>query len=80
MSHPRLSTSTKIGYAFGSVGTGGFSTVPGLLLLYYLTDELGVTALVAGMVVLLPKAWDVVLNPLVGNWSDHTQSRRPSSP
>ncbi len=49
--------------------------MPGLLLLYYLTDELGVTALVAGLVVLVPKAWDVVLNPLVGNWSDHTTSR-----
>jgi len=75
VSHPRLGLGTKIGYAFGSVGTGGFSTVPGLLLLYYLTDELGVTAVVAGLVVLLPKAWDVVLNPLVGNWSDHTESR-----
>jgi glycoside/pentoside/hexuronide:cation symporter, GPH family len=75
VSHPRLQVRTRIGYAFGSVGTGGFSTVPGLLLLYYLTDELGVTAAVAGLVVLLPKAWDVVLNPLVGNWSDHTTSR-----
>ena len=75
MSHPRLRVATKVGYAFGSVGTGGFSTVPGLLLLYYLTDELGVTAVVAGLVVLLPKAWDVVLNPLVGNASDHTSSR-----
>jgi Na+/melibiose symporter-like transporter len=75
VSHPRLRTGTKIGYAFGSVGTGGFSTVPGLLLLYYLTDELGVTAAAAGLVVLLPKAWDVVLNPMVGNWSDHTTSR-----
>lgn len=75
MSTPRLRLGTKVGYAFGSVGTGGFSTVPGLLLLYYLTDELGVTAVVAGLVVLVPKAWDVVLNPLVGHWSDHTQSR-----
>ena len=33
------------------------------------------SAVVAGLVVLLPKAWDVVLNPLVGNWSDHTTSR-----
>jgi Na+/melibiose symporter-like transporter len=71
----RLSTSHKIGYAAGSVGTGGFSTVPGLLLLYYLTDELGVAAAVAGLVVLLPKAWDVLLNPLVGSWSDRTTSR-----
>ncbi len=75
MGTPRLRLGTKVGYAFGSVGTGGFSTVPGLLLLYYLTDELGVTAVVAGLVVLVPKAWDVVLNPLVGHWSDHTESR-----
>ena len=37
---------------------------------------LGVVPLVGSIVVvLLPKAWDVVLNPLVGNWSDHTESR-----
>jgi glycoside/pentoside/hexuronide:cation symporter, GPH family len=72
----RVPRRNKIGYAFGSVGTGGFSTVPGLLLLYYLTDELGVAAALAGVVVLLPKAWDVVLNPLVGGWSDRTTSRR----
>lgn len=71
----RLSTRHKVGYAAGSVGTGGFATVPGLLLLYYLTDELGVAAAVAGLVVLLPKAWDVVLNPLVGSWSDRSTSR-----
>ena len=38
----------------GSVATGAFGTVPGLLLLPYLTDTLGVTALLAGLVVVLP--------------------------
>ena len=71
----RVSTRAKAGYAVGSIGTGGFSTVPGLLLLFFLTDELGVAAALAGVVVLLPKAWDVVLNPLVGGWSDRTTSR-----
>ena len=33
--------------------------MPGLLLLPYLTDTLGVTAGLAGLLVLLPKAWDV---------------------
>ena len=37
----RLTQSQRIGYALGSFGTGGFGTVPGLLLLYYLTDNLG---------------------------------------
>ena len=32
---------TLNGYAFGSVGTGVFSTVPGLVLAYFLTNTLG---------------------------------------
>ncbi|SDP63741.1 Na+/melibiose symporter [Pedococcus dokdonensis] len=66
------------GYALGSVATGAFGTVPGLLLLPYLTDRLGVAAGLAGAIVFLPKAWDVVLNPVAGRISDHTVS--PSGP
>lgn len=55
-----------LGYGLGSVGTGVFSAVPGLLLLYYLTDVLGVSAALAGVVLVVPKAWDVLLNPIVG--------------
>lgn len=66
----------RAGYAAGSVATGAFGTVPGLLLLPLLTDELGVAALVAGLVVLLPKAWDVVLNPVAGRVSDRTRDPR----
>jgi Na+/melibiose symporter-like transporter len=71
-----LSRRTVAGYAIGSVGTGGFSTLPGLLLAYYLTDVLGVAALAASLVVLLPKAWDVVIDPFVGNLSDASAHRR----
>ena len=59
-----------LSYATGAVGTGVFSTVPGLLLLYYLTDVVGVGAGVAALVLFLPKAWDAVLNPFVGSFSD----------
>lgn len=71
----RLTRGTRLGYALGSVGTAAFGTVPGLLLLYYLTDVLGVAAAVAGVVVFAPKAWDVVLNPYLGSLSDRTRSR-----
>lgn len=67
-----------LGYATGSVGTGLFSTVPGLLLLFYLTDTLGVPAAIAGLVVLLPKAWDAVFNPIVGALSDRDAQRSGS--
>lgn len=59
----------RSGYALGSLATGAFGTVPGLLLLPYLTDNLAVPAALAGLLVLLPKAWDVVLNPVVGRIS-----------
>jgi Na+/melibiose symporter-like transporter len=68
---------TLAGYATGSLVTGAFGTVPGLLLLPYLTDTLGVAAGVAGLLVLLPKAWDVLVNPVAGRLSDRRGDRRP---
>lgn len=65
------------GYSLGSLVTGAFGTVPGLLLLPYLTDTLGVAAGVAGLLVLLPKAWDVLVNPVAGRISDRGDDRRP---
>ncbi|MBA2954438.1 MFS transporter [Nocardioides sp. MAH-18] len=66
----------RIGYGSGSVATGAFGTVPGLMLLPYLTDSLGIAALAAGFIVFLPKAWDVVLNPIAGRISDRTVDPR----
>ena len=67
-----LSRGVRIGYGSGSVATGAFGTVPGLMLLPFLTDSLGIAALWAGLIVFLPKAWDVVLNPIAGRISDRT--------
>ncbi len=70
-----LPTGVRVGYSLGSLVTGAFGTVPGLLLLPYLTDSLGVAAGVGGLLVLLPKAWDVLVNPVAGRISDRTVSR-----
>lgn len=76
-----LPRGVRVGYGMGSVATGAFGTVPGLLLLPYLTDTIGVAAALAGVIVFLPKAWDVVLNPIAGRISDRSSSplgpRRP---
>src|SRR6478752_4914650 len=71
-----LPRSVRIGYGSGSVATGAFGTVPGLMLLPYLTDSLGIAALLAGLIVFLPKAWDVILNPIAGRISDRTVDPR----
>ena len=76
-----LPRSVRFGYATGSVATGAFGTVPGLMLLPFLTDSLGIAALGAGAIVFLPKAWDVVLNPIAGRISDRTvDARGPRRP
>ncbi|MBC9734845.1 MFS transporter [Nocardioides marmotae] len=76
-----LPRGVRIGYGSGSVATGAFGTVPGLMLLPFLTDSLGIAAVLAGVIVFLPKAWDVVLNPIAGRISDRsTDPRGPRRP
>lgn len=57
------------------MGTGLFASSSSILLLYYLTDTLGVAAALAGLVLFIPKFWDVVFDPLVGVASDRLRSR-----
>ncbi|MGL3804821.1 MFS transporter [Paeniglutamicibacter sp. R2-26] len=79
-SERQLSRKTVMTYALGSMGTGGFATLPGLVLIYYMTDTLGIAAIVAGLLVALAKAWDVLIDPVIGARSDNdlaaTGSRR----
>lgn len=65
-------------YAVGSLGTGGFATLPGLVLLYYLTDSLGVAAFAAGLIITAAKVWDVLIDPVIGARSDHQLAARGS--
>ncbi|MEZ6011413.1 MAG: MFS transporter [Hyphomonas sp.] len=62
-------------YATGSIGTGLFSTVPTVLLLYYCTETLHIPAAMAALTVFVPKAWSILWDPVVGAWSDNTVSR-----
>jgi GPH family glycoside/pentoside/hexuronide:cation symporter len=75
VSAPPLRRRLCIAYGAGSVGAGIFSTIPGLLLLFYLTDTLAVPAGLAGLAVFVPKLWDIITDPIVGAWSDRTSSR-----
>jgi Na+/melibiose symporter-like transporter len=74
----RLSAGTIARYATGSLGTGGFATLPGLVLTYYLTDSLGVAALAAGAVITIAKVWDVIIDPVIGAVTDRDLARHGS--
>ena len=71
----RLSRRVLLGYGIGSLGTGIYSSTPGVLLLFFMTDTLGIPASLAALGVSLPKFWDMIADPIVGGLSDRTRSR-----
>lgn len=62
-------------YAIGSIGSGLFATLPGVLLLYYLTDTIMLPALLAAIILLSPKILGIIIDPVVGQVSDRMQTR-----
>lgn len=72
--NPPLKAAGIGAYALGSLGTGLFSTVPAVLLLFYCTETLHIPAALAAVVVFVPKIWSIVWDPLVGLWSDRTRT------
>ncbi len=69
-----LSKKVLVGYAMGSIGTGIFNTVPSILLLFYMTDILGLRPIMAAAAVVVPKVLAVFTDPLMGALSDRTRS------
>jgi len=70
-----LRRGTVVRYAVGSVGTGGFGTLPGLVLLIYMTNTLGVSPAFAGAAFTVSKIWDVIIDPWIGARSDRSLAR-----
>lgn len=64
-----------IGYAAGSLGAGLYATAPGVILLYYMTQVLGLPFGLASLAILLPKLVVVIADPAIGIASDRTRSR-----
>jgi Na+/melibiose symporter-like transporter len=70
----RLPRRAVAGYALGSLGTGVYSTVPTVLLLFYCTEILQIPPAIAAAIVFAPKAWAVLWDPIVGTASDRSRS------
>lgn len=65
----------QIGYASGNLGKSLLWTSLEYLLLFYLTDLVGVPPATAGLMILLSLAWDGAINPLIGYWLDLRASK-----
>lgn len=77
----QLPTRLLVAYGTGSLFTSIFGTLPQVVLLFYMTSVLGIAPALAGAVVLVPKCFEVIFDPLLGLWSDSLRSpwgrRRP---
>lgn len=65
----------KFSYGIGDISNNLFIVTTGMYLLFFLTNVVGVNPALAGMMLLFPKLWDVVSDPIMGAISDITRSR-----
>ena len=64
-----------IAYGTGDIYGGGAFMIVGLLFLFYLTEVVGLSPALAGLVFGIGKIWDAISDPLMGYLSDRTKSR-----
>jgi len=73
-------TSVVVRYGAGQLGAQIFRDTPAVLLPMFMTTMLGVPAWLAGVVVLIPKLWLILCDPLVGAHSDRLKARYGRTP
>ena len=71
----KISRKTKLGFGAGEFSSSIFFTLTSFWLLNFLTDEVRLSAALAGTALLVGKIWDAAIDPFIGYISDHTRSR-----
>jgi len=71
----KLNLSTKLAYGAGDLGPAITANVMGFFLLFFFTNVAGISAGLAGTILMIGKIWDAINDPIVGVLSDRTRSR-----
>jgi glucuronide carrier protein len=71
----RLRTSNYLGYAAGDVANNFAFSMSSMFLLLYYTDVVGISAAVAGTLLLLVRVWDALADLFAGRVVDSTSTR-----
>ena len=74
-SSQRLSFVEKAGYSAADSGANFVFMTMILFQTNFYTDVFGITASAAAMILLWPKLWDAVVDPIVGVLADRTNTR-----
>lgn len=70
-----LSVREKIGFGLGDMASNIVYQAMANVMLYFYTDVYGITAAAAGMLMLLVRFFDAVIDPAIGAIADRTRSR-----
>jgi len=70
-----LPRSLKLGWATGEIGVALFIGITMIFLLFFLTEGLRISPVLAGFVLLVPRLWDLLMDPFIGAVSDRTRTR-----
>ena len=77
----RLTRGQAIGWASGTVGSSSMLGAISLIVLFFATEYLGIAPALAGLLIFTSRIFDLIVSPLIGQWSDRTESsigrRRP---
>jgi len=71
----KLNVGQKLGFGIFDLGGNMLFTLMGFWCLKYLTDVAGLAAGLAGVAIMIGKAWDAVTDPMMGFISDRTITR-----
>ena len=73
---PPLSFPIKLSYGLGSIAYGvAGAALAGSVLQLYFNQVVGIPAVLVGAAIVVSLLADVILDPLIGRWSDHFRSR-----
>lgn len=75
METPRLSATIRYGWAIGEFAIACHMSIISIYLLFYLTEVHHFPGALAGTLILIPRIWNVVTDPLMGGISDRVRSR-----
>ncbi len=72
---PKLSFREKFGYGLGDTACHFAWDMAGMFLFFFLTDVYGITAAMAGTIMLVARVWDAISDPMIGIISDRTNTK-----
>lgn len=68
----KVSNKLKWGYAFGGIGKDMCYALVANYLMYYCTENLGISALFMGVLFFFARLWDAINDPIMGTFVDNT--------